>query len=280
MVYRACGLLSQYLPHLLLVGLTPLTLVAALSSDSLFRLLAVSLLAGCAVSLAIANVGHSRHNIQAPCYVDDQEKLIAQRQRYLVAVEIHETVTQLLFAASLTTDAMLANKANHPPEIATSLQKLHQLTSTTHTAIRHLMLELRPARINEVPLDRLIKELVQIKQLSTEIEVQCMAIGTAHYPPDVHRGLYQIVDLALSNSVLHARASYILVSLFLSQDEAIVSVEDDGCGFDHTRSKPEHFGLEDMNLCARSIGASLVFETLPGPHPKRVTCIWKKASWT
>lgn len=255
-------------------------LIAILNPIPALRYMAVSFLAGSVIILFVTNLCLCRQVIRLNNLAHDELHAVTQKQRYLIAAEIHETVTQLVFATSLMTDAMLANERDYPDEVSKNLKHLQQLTSTTHTAIRHLLLELRPTRMNEVPLDRLITELVQIKRASTEIDIQCMAIGTAHYPPDVHQSLYQIVDLALSNSVLHAQASYILVSLFLSQDEAIVSVEDDGCGFDHTRSKPEHFGLEDMNLCARSIGASLVFETLPGPHPKRVTCIWKKASWT
>ncbi len=273
---RTAFSLPKYVNFLPLVGLVPLTLTAILSPVPILRFLAISLLAGSVAFLSLANLYLSLQITKLSDFVDDQAQTITKKQRYLIAAKIHETVTQLLFAASLITDAMLVNKADHSPEIVTSLQDLHQLTSTTHTAIRHLLLELRPTRINEVPLDRLITELVQIKRLSTEIEIQCMAIGTAYYPPGVHQSLYQIVDLALSNSVLHAQASYILVCLFLSQEEAIVSVEDDGCGFNPTQLKPEHFGLEDMSLCAHGIGASLVFDTLPGPRPKRVTCIWKR----
>ncbi len=131
-------------------------------------------------------------------------------------------------------------------------------------------------RISEIALDRLIAELVHIKQMSTETDIQCIAVGTAQYSPDIHLSLYRIVDLALSNSVLHAQASYILVRLFLSQDEAIVTVEDDGCGFDHTERKGGHYGLEDIDTCARDIGAVLDWNTLPGPNPKKITCIWRR----
>lgn len=212
-------------------------------------------------------------------FINAQANLAASRERYLIAAEIHETVTPLLFATTLITNAMLAHEATCPCEIVTSLKDLHQLTSTTHKAIRHVLLELRPMRIDEIPLDHLITELVQIKRFSTETDIQCMVIGTAHYPPDIHQGLYRIVDLALSNSVLHAQASYILVRLFLSQDEAIVTVEDNGRGFDHTERKGGHYGLEDIETCACDIGAVLDWNTLPGPNPKEITCIWRRPTW-
>lgn len=269
-----------YLLYLLpLVGLVPLTLTAILSTTLILRCLAVSLLAGSVVSMALAGFYLSQHATRMGHYLADQAQLTTQRQRYLIAAEIHESVTQMLFATTLITKAMLAKANTCPREISGSLNNLHQLTSTAHIAIRHILLELRPTRINEVSLDRLITELVQIKQLSTETQIQCMSVGTAHYPPEIHQGLYRIVDLALTNSVIHAQASYILVHLHLSQDEAIICVEDDGCGFKHEELRPEHFGLDDIKTCARDIGAVLDWHTLPGPHPKKVTVIWRRPTW-
>lgn len=270
----------KYLCFLPLVGLVPLTLVAILSTTPISRTLTILLLTGSVVWLTLANLYLLRRTARLGRYIDDQEQLIVQRQRYLIAADIHQTVTQLLFATTLLTKAMLANINAYPHDIAADLKDLHQLTSTTHMAIRHILLELRPMRINEIPLDRLITELVQIKQMSTETDVQCMPVGTAQYPPDIQLSLYRIVDLALSNSVLHAQASCILVRLFLSQDEAIITVEDNGCGFNHTERKGGHYGLEDIDTCAREIGAVLDWNTLPGPNPKKITCIWRRPAWS
>lgn len=264
---------QRYFPILIsLIGLVPLTLIALVNNGPGFRLLAVVFL----VLLILMNFYFFREPTNR---VDDQVRLATQRQRYLIAVEIHQTVSQMLFAATLISKAMLANENAYPNEIVTDLKNLRQLASTAHLAIRHILLGHRPTHINQIPLDRLITELVQIKRMSTESDIQCMAVGTASYPPDIHLNLYRIVDLALSNSVLHAQASHILVCLFLDQDEAIVTVEDNGCGFDHTERKGGHYGLEDIDTCARDIGAMLDWNTLPGPDPKKITCIWRRPSW-
>jgi NarL family two-component system sensor histidine kinase LiaS len=278
--HKATFLLSPYLGFLFFVCIAFLMVIAALCSIPALRYLATFMLAGSAACLFLAALHLSRQVSRLSQSIDEQEQLITQRQRYLIAAEIHETITPLLFTTTLITHAMLAHEATCLGEIAASLKDLHQLASTTHKAIRHVLLALRPARISEIPLDRLITELVQIKRFCTETNIQCTAIGTAHYPPHIHQSLYRIVDLALSNSVLHAQASSILVRLFLSQDEAIISVEDDGCGFNHEDIKPGHFGLHDIETCARGIGAALSWHTLPGSHPKKLTCIWRKPSWS
>ncbi|MBN1310686.1 MAG: hypothetical protein JXB30_04635 [Anaerolineae bacterium] len=210
--------------------------------------------------------------------VRSQVRAAIQRERYRIAIQLHDSVTQLIFATSLVAEAMLANEAAYPDNTASRLKKLRQLTSTTNMAMRHFLLELRPTHINEIPLDQLIRELVDVKRSGTDIDIQCLVVGTASYPSKVHQAFYNIINLAVSNSMFHAKASYIIVQLLLGQDEAFISIEDDGVGFDPGIVKPGHFGLENMSLHARDIGASLVFDTLPGPQAKKITCVWRRCT--
>ena len=277
MAHKMYANLPRYLFCLLLLWLV-LFLVLSLDLVPSLHLLTTSLLVVAMLSIPCLVVGYRRH-IRQTTVIQIQRAIY--RERYLIAVDLHDAVVPLMFSAGLIVEAILADEEVVSRETASRLEKLHWLTATIHTAMRHCLLDLRPTHLKEIPLDRLITELARIKQESTETEIQSVAIGTACYPSEVHRALYHIVNLALSNALLHAQASSIVVRLILEPDNAFISIEDDGIGFDPAQTTPGHFGLPDMRSHANDIGASLNFDTLPGPtQPKKITCVWRRQHGT
>jgi signal transduction histidine kinase len=93
-----------------------------------------------------------------PNLVNNQICLANQKQRYLMAVEIRETVAQLIFAISMSADALLSDERLISRHTMMRLKELSSLTNTTLAAIRQILPKLRPERINRTPLDRLIAD--------------------------------------------------------------------------------------------------------------------------
>jgi signal transduction histidine kinase len=97
--------------------------------------------------------------------------------------------------------------------------------------------------------------------------------------------LYRIVQEALNNAARHAKASRIALRLRcvpiqvddpgrLAGLSVLLSVRDDGCGFDPTRILPGHLGLGIMEERARAIGASLSIDSDPR-EGTQVTVLWE-----
>ena len=76
--------------------------------------------------------------------------------------------------------------------------------------------------------------------------------------------LYRIAQEAMHNIAKHARASTITVRLDRAGDALIMEIEDDGIGFDSTRSFPGHLGLVSMQERAAPFGGTVSVESAPG----------------
>ena len=85
-------------------------------------------------------------------------------------------------------------------------------------------------------------------------------------PPAVQHHLLRIAQEAITNAVKHANANHIDVTLNPLSHSVVLTITDDGAGFDPvTRSKVEgHFGLRGIRTRARSIKAELLVKSTPG----------------
>jgi len=161
--------------------------------------------------------------------------------------------------------------------------------------MRTLLLELRPAALLETSLADLVRQLGEAASGRTGIPVSVQVEGQAKLPPDVHIAFYRITQEALNNVVKHARARQATVQLCYSgEDQAapsrktrqaegagagpsvLLSIRDDGRGFDPAQVPHNRLGLGIMQERAQAIGANLTVESQPG-HGTQVTVEWEQA---
>jgi signal transduction histidine kinase len=85
-------------------------------------------------------------------------------------------------------------------------------------------------------------------------------------PPVVHH-LRMIAQEAVTNAIKHARATSIILGLHQVDGSLVLSIEDDGAGFDanaNTLGQPGHFGCMGIRERCRKIGAHPTWKSQPG----------------
>jgi signal transduction histidine kinase len=95
-------------------------------------------------------------------------------------------------------------------------------------------------------------------------------------PSDIAEQIHHIVKEAVTNACRHADAGRLQVRLEPADRQAVITVEDDGRGFEPGRPSADgrpHFGLSTMQARATRIGGRLTVESVPG-HGTRVTLWW------
>jgi two-component system, NarL family, sensor histidine kinase UhpB len=75
--------------------------------------------------------------------------------------------------------------------------------------------------------------------------------------PEVVLNLFRILQEAINNAVRHAQADSITVSIALDSNDVLLSVADNGKGFDVKQNLDGHYGLSGMHRRAEKIGAQL-----------------------
>ncbi len=83
-------------------------------------------------------------------------------------------------------------------------------------------------------------------------------------PPDVTLCLFRIVQEALQNALKHGRARKVSVDLRASTGALILTVVDDGVGFDVGAAWGRGLGLISMNERVEAIGGSMTIGSRPG----------------
>jgi PAS domain S-box-containing protein len=217
-------------------------------------------------ALAIEN---ARLRVQA-----EQAAVAAERNR--IARDMHDSVTQTLFSASLIAEVLPRLMQRQPEESLRRLEELRQLTRSALAEMRTLLLELRPATLMEVSIEELLRQLTEAARGRARIPIELRMVSDGELPPEVKVACYYVAQEALNNVAKHARAQRAEVSFTGSLEQAHLCIRDDGQGFDLCAVTPEHMGLAIMRERAESIGATLTIESAPGAGTS-VTLLWSKA---
>lgn len=216
----------------------------------------------------------------------EAQRLAVIEERSRLARELHDAVTQTLFSASLIAEAVPSAWGNDPKQ---GMELLHELRSLNRGALaemRTLLLELRPASLLETRMEELLRQLGEAASGREGIPVDVIIEGEISLPPEVHVAMYRIAQEAVNNVVKHARASRVVIRLCHSRADQVethpenhpsvmLSIMDDGRGFDIAKTPPHRLGLEIMQERAQDIGAKLVVDSQPGKGT-HVKVLWKQ----
>jgi len=202
----------------------------------------------------------------------ETEAIAAERNR--IANELHDSVTQALYSASLIAEALPKVWQKQPEEAFGSLDELRALTQGAQAEMRTLLLELRPAELADRKLSELLRQLTDAMSARTELPISLTVAGDCQHPTDVKIACYRITQEALNNISKHARASRAWVNLRFAQDRVALRIGDNGRGFDMTNQQAHQLGLEIMRERAEAIDADLTIQSQPGQGTE-VTLIWQ-----
>lgn len=190
--------------------------------------------------------------------------MMAERQR--LARELHDAVSQQLFALSMTA-AAAARLANTDPravrEKALLMEKMaHQALSE----MRALLMHLRPIRLETETLAEAIQSIFEELEAKTLVKTELEMQTDVQLSRAIEMNLLRIVQEAVANTLRHANASTIKVKLAVIDNTVRLVIEDDGVGFDleEAAHRKVSYGLQTMRERAEECGGSLNVVTLPG----------------
>lgn len=200
-------------------------------------------------------------------------ELAREEERSRLARDLHDSVTQALFAASLkaealTVEGMVSGKA------CGVVEEVARLNRGALAQMRTLLLELRGQPIEEVPIRQLLRSVTEATEGRSSVKVSLTVEGDESLPAALHVAVYRITQEALNNVARHARAENAWVSLNVTDSSVSLVVGDDGCGYEPSALDESHMGLATMAERAREAEARLLTSTAPGKGTV-LTLIWR-----
>ncbi|KRL60888.1 sensor histidine kinase [Latilactobacillus fuchuensis] len=195
---------------------------------------------------------------------ETKEEILAQ-ERHRLARELHDSVSQQLFAATMMLSALseIAQKATDQPQLLQSLTTVERVLNDAQSEMRALLLHLRPVNLAGKSLRDGIIQL--LNELKTKISIEITwDIDNVQLPSGIEDNLFRIVQELLSNTLRHAKAHEIEVYLKKVGPSVLLKVIDDGQGFDPAvAQKAGSYGLNNITERAHSIGGTAKIISLP-----------------
>jgi signal transduction histidine kinase len=221
------------------------------------------------MSLAIKNIRlHRRLQNNAVSY---------ERQR--LARELHDSVTQTLFSASMVAQSLPHLWKYGEIEVKQAIADLGRLAQGALAEMRTLLVELRPEAIEAGDLPELLKYLLDALAGQRQLSIDLQCSGHTKLPADVQVVFYRIAQDALNNILKHSEATTVHTRLMLKVDQAELHIADNGRGFDKNIIPANHFGLSTITERAREIGAVLTVDSAMGKGTQ-LTLIWNASATT
>jgi signal transduction histidine kinase len=198
---------------------------------------------------------------------------VAAEERNRLARDLHDAVSQTLFSASIMAEVLPKLWEKNPAEGRRRLEEIRQLTRGALAEMRTLLFELRPSALADAELGYLLRQLVESFIGRQRIPVDVQVEETCQIPAQVKVALYRIAQEALNNVAKHSNAASVKVNLRCLPEEVILSIADDGRGFEASQVHAENLGLGIMRDRAKDVGASLTIQSQPGMGVE-VTARW------
>ncbi|MGN7476562.1 sensor histidine kinase [Solibacillus silvestris] len=187
-----------------------------------------------------------------------QERLLAERQR--LARELHDSVSQQLFAASMLLSALTEQEQEALAQ--KQLVQVEKIVQQAQLEMRALLLHLRPIALHNKSLSEgledLIVELQEKVYFNIDYQIEDMELSKAE---EDH--LFRIAQEALSNTLRHAKATEVELLLIARDQLAILRIQDNGLGFNIDGDKTSSYGLRNIAERAVEIGCTYKIVSVP-----------------
>jgi signal transduction histidine kinase len=201
----------------------------------------------------------------------DRERLLqraidaSEVERRRIAGELHDGVVQNLAGVSYSLAAAAERRSgNGDSDDRETLEQAATQTRASVRELRGLLVEIYPASLHRAglaaALDDAAAPLVR-RGIVVRVNVAAdLALGE-----DAEALMFRVAQEALRNVATHADASHVDVHAERHGHNVVLSVEDDGRGFDAAAPRPEgHFGLSLIEDLAHDAGAALAVDARPG----------------
>ena len=185
-------------------------------------------------------------------------ELSAARERNKLSHELHDVLAHTLSSLAVQLEAVKASWETGGDKVEALLDKALENTRRGLKETRTVVKNLRSEPLVDVGFNDAVRLLTRDAERRGDFTVQLdLEESIDDWEYETIHGIYRIIQEALQNTIKHAEAD--LVEISLTEPEAgmtEIRISDDGKGFTTPKLADEyHFGINIMKERARSIGA-------------------------
>ena len=194
------------------------------------------------------------------------------RERQLIAYEIHDSLAQQLAAALMQFQTHDRLREQDPKAAAKAFEDGMRMVRQCLLQSRRLISGVRPPILDESGVVAAIAHLVQERLASHEgVQIEFHRdVEFGRLTPVVENAVYRVVHEGLSNALTHSQSKKIRIELIQLGEQIQVAVQDWGAGFHCEDVSGRGFGLESIRERVRVLGGTTSVESTPGEGTRMV----------
>lgn len=191
------------------------------------------------------------------------EEVIIEKERKRIARDLHDTVSQELFAANMILSGVAGQVEFLDAEALTKqLQGVSGILNTAQKDLRILLLHLRPTELEGRSLIEglqvILKELTDKSDMEVNFQHDIQKL-----PKQIEEHVFRIAQEIISNTLRHANANRLDVYLYQTRHELQLRMTDDGIGFDLEQSDDLSYGLINIKERVHDMAGTIQILTAP-----------------
>lgn len=193
-----------------------------------------------------------------------------EEERKRIARELHDETSQSLTALNVMLNTVVLAPAATPEDVKAQLGPIQDAATAILDEINRIILDLRPGILDDLGLVQAIDWYAKTRFGEAGIGVNVWTVGNEQRAPaEVEVMVFRIAQEAINNVIKHAHATQVDICMNYRDDDTLLVIEDDGCGFDpavvnSNGGKQKHFGLLSMKERADLIKGELEICSEPG----------------
>ncbi|HEO8340241.1 TPA: sensor histidine kinase [Streptococcus agalactiae] len=189
---------------------------------------------------------------------------IVKQERKRIARDLHDTVSQDLFAASMVLSGIAQNVSQlDVDQVGSQLLAVEEMLQHTQNDLRILLLHLRPVELENKTLSEgfrmILKELTDKSDIEVVYHESILTL-----PKKIEDNIFRIGQEFISNTLKHSQASRLEVYLNQTENELQLKMIDNGIGFDMDSVYDLSYGLKNIEDRVEDLAGNLQLLSQPG----------------
>lgn len=192
-----------------------------------------------------------------------REEEIVEKERKRIARDLHDTVSQELFAANLILSGVESQVEHLQTEqLKGQIKGVADILETAQKDLRVLLLHLRPTELEGRSLVEGFQVLVNELRDKSSMDVQ-FEHDVQVLPKQIEEHIFRIAQEIISNSLRHAQASRLDIFLIQREHELQLKMADNGIGFEAKEADEMSYGLKNIKDRVSDMAGSMKLLTAP-----------------
>ena len=195
-------------------------------------------------------------NLHERKLADVKQKVLTQRiietqeeERGRVARELHDGISQILVSVKYALELALNKVRNEERDAGQSIEKGWQGLHMAITEVRRISRDLRPSVLDDLGLSPALESLANEFSTRTGIKVEIDTVAFRNLlPNDAKTTLFRVAQETLTNIERHAKADHVKIELSAPHGAVILSITDNGRGFDPKALEADKSPLKGIGL--------------------------------